>query len=319
MAATYTLPGVLLTGLHSARPAASAVASGTLYAETDTGQTYQSDGVSTWTAWGAAIVGGSLEVKEVDGSPDVTGVTQIIVSNGTLTDNTGGSVTVTTGGGGGSDVVNVASGAGSVTIPGLKGSPDAVPGSPSAYDDEFNALSGWTTLGSPATLNVTDVPSNLHVANTAGTWAAVGIYKACPTPPFTVTTKLSASAQAAGAQASLILLDTTPSYMFALGQNFGTGYGLWNDLVRGSWTLPSTRSSASDNNISSGIWVAPFLRFYVGSTTSVTCYFSMDGLLWLTAYTAQNPGFTIAKVGVGVQTSGASVVAEAFFDWIRFS
>jgi hypothetical protein len=101
MADTYTLPGVLLTGIHSARPAASAVASGTLYAETDTGQTYQSDGVSTWTAWGAAIVGGSLEVKEVDGSPDVTGVTQVIVSNGTLTDNGGGSVTVTTGGGGG--------------------------------------------------------------------------------------------------------------------------------------------------------------------------------------------------------------------------
>ena len=96
-----TLPGVLLSGTHSARPAASAVASGTLYAETDTGQTYQSDGASTWTAWGAAIVGGSLEVKEVDGSPDVTGVTKIIVSNGTLTDNTGGSVTVLTGGGGG--------------------------------------------------------------------------------------------------------------------------------------------------------------------------------------------------------------------------
>ena len=58
MAGTYTLPGVLLSGVHSSRPAASAVASGTLYAETDTGQTYQSDGVSTWTAWGAVAGGG---------------------------------------------------------------------------------------------------------------------------------------------------------------------------------------------------------------------------------------------------------------------
>ena len=44
----------------------------------------------------------SLEVKEADGSPDVTGVTQIIVSNGTLTNNGGGSVSLSTGGGGGS-------------------------------------------------------------------------------------------------------------------------------------------------------------------------------------------------------------------------
>lgn len=52
--ATLTLPGVLLSGTHASRPAASAVGKGTLYAETDTAQIYQSDGSSTWTAWGAA-------------------------------------------------------------------------------------------------------------------------------------------------------------------------------------------------------------------------------------------------------------------------
>lgn len=57
MTATYTLPGVLLSGTHASRPAANAVAKGTLYAETDTAQTYQSDGSSTWTAWGAAAGG----------------------------------------------------------------------------------------------------------------------------------------------------------------------------------------------------------------------------------------------------------------------
>lgn len=56
--ATITLPGVLLSGTHAGRPAASAVAAGALYAETDTGQTYQSDGSSTWTAWGAGAGGG---------------------------------------------------------------------------------------------------------------------------------------------------------------------------------------------------------------------------------------------------------------------
>lgn len=45
--------------------------------------------------------GGSLTVKEVDGTPNVASVTTIVVSNGTLTDDGSGQVTVTTGGGGG--------------------------------------------------------------------------------------------------------------------------------------------------------------------------------------------------------------------------
>lgn len=44
---------------------------------------------------------GSLTVEEVDGTPTVSGVTEIIVTNGTLTDNGGGSVTIDTGGSGG--------------------------------------------------------------------------------------------------------------------------------------------------------------------------------------------------------------------------
>ena len=42
-----------------------------------------------------------LEVTEGDGNPDVYGVTKITVSNGTLIDNGGGHVTISTGGGGG--------------------------------------------------------------------------------------------------------------------------------------------------------------------------------------------------------------------------
>ena len=42
-----------------------------------------------------------LEVTEVDGTPDVRGVSKITVSNGTLTDDGNGAVTITTGGGGG--------------------------------------------------------------------------------------------------------------------------------------------------------------------------------------------------------------------------
>ena len=43
-----------------------------------------------------------ITVKEADGSPNVSNVRTIVVSNGTLTDNSNGQVTITTGGGGGS-------------------------------------------------------------------------------------------------------------------------------------------------------------------------------------------------------------------------
>ena len=52
-------------------------------------------------AYGGSNTGkAGLRVRETDGSPDVHGVSDIIVSNGTLTDNGNGSVSLTTGGGG---------------------------------------------------------------------------------------------------------------------------------------------------------------------------------------------------------------------------
>ena len=57
---------------------------------------------SFYTKDGGAVAG-AITVKEVDGDPNVTGVTTIRVTNGTLTDDGAGQVTITTGGGGGSD------------------------------------------------------------------------------------------------------------------------------------------------------------------------------------------------------------------------
>ena len=57
--ADTTLPALLDTGTHAARPAATAVGSGALYSCTDHSLVYQSDG-STWTTW--ATLGGSGDV-----------------------------------------------------------------------------------------------------------------------------------------------------------------------------------------------------------------------------------------------------------------
>jgi hypothetical protein len=72
--ASTTLPGVLLTGDHASRPAATTVAAGAKYACSDHTKIYSSDG-SAWTDWFAAAdaAGGSgaltlIETVTVTGS-----------------------------------------------------------------------------------------------------------------------------------------------------------------------------------------------------------------------------------------------------------
>lgn len=55
--ADTTLPGLLATGNHASRPAASAVGSGGLYSCTDHSLVYQTDG-SSWTTWATLSAGG---------------------------------------------------------------------------------------------------------------------------------------------------------------------------------------------------------------------------------------------------------------------
>ena len=69
------------------------------------GQAIENEGDLVAVSGIAAYASGvSLTVKEADGSPNVSNVRTIVVSNGTLTDDGAGQVTVTTGGGGGSSL-----------------------------------------------------------------------------------------------------------------------------------------------------------------------------------------------------------------------
>jgi hypothetical protein len=73
---------------------------GRLYYATDTETLYRWDGDS-WEEISAGGSGSPLTVKEQDGTPSVSNVTEIRVSNNTLTDEGGGVVSITTGGGSG--------------------------------------------------------------------------------------------------------------------------------------------------------------------------------------------------------------------------
>jgi hypothetical protein len=62
--AALTLPGVLLTGTHAGRPAATAVGTGTLYACSDHSLIYQSDGAS-WSTWATLGTTGSVATDAI--------------------------------------------------------------------------------------------------------------------------------------------------------------------------------------------------------------------------------------------------------------
>ena len=228
-------------------------------------------------------------------------------------------------GGGVSDYVSGASGSGHIVIPGIAASPDIVPGSPSAYDDEFDAtdttdpITGWTTLQTLDALNSnSDAKSHLHMAKTAtGTFELYGVYKAIPSMPFTVTAKLSdAIIRTNYARAGIMLLEGTPGKIMEFGLHI-TAAGVSN-LGRGIWTDKNTRASFTDNNVPV-IYPPIYLRMVVTSSTSVATYYSEGGFEFSLIASAINPGFTIGNVGLYITGEDNSVAAGAWFDWIRFT
>lgn len=215
-------------------------------------------------------------------------------------------------GGGGSDLVQVASGAGSVVIPGLKASPDVVPASPNAADDEFGALSGWTTLGTLDVSNVTDFASHVHIGRTAGAWRCDGIYKATPSTPFTVTAKLADHLAINDyRQAALFVGAATPGAALTFGPYFETSQKISRQL----WGSPTSRTSYV---MTAGAPGPIYLRMVVTSSTDVVCWYSYSGLLYQLAFATTNPGFTIGSVGF-VMSDYYGAKVEAAFDWIRFT
>jgi hypothetical protein len=92
------LADIIGRGDTAGRPAAGT--EGRLYYDTDDEILYRDNG-ATWESVEAGSTGAALTVQEVDGTPSDTAVTIIRVTNGKLTDNGSGDVTLDLSGGGG--------------------------------------------------------------------------------------------------------------------------------------------------------------------------------------------------------------------------
>jgi hypothetical protein len=144
--AKTTVPGVLQTGIHSARPAATDVAVGALYSCTTHGLIYVSDGAS-WTTWatlGAVLTGQLAGVSFVIDGAGATiatgdkGSIEIpfactITANRLLSDASG------------SIVVDIKKAAYSGLPPSSSICASAKPTLSSAQKSQDSTLTGWTT------------------------------------------------------------------------------------------------------------------------------------------------------------------------------
>lgn len=241
----------------------------------------------------------------------------------------------TGGGGGGAGTGNVvASPDGStISIPGLAPA-DRVPSSPAAADEEFNQAtsgvpSGWTALGSADIVNTADVASHLHLQAAAATGINFkGIYKAAPSIPFTVTTHVRAfrhpQVSASGyAYVMLLVGEATPGVLFGIliyRDTAGTRIGAY----KATSPTGTLTGFGTDVTLSSGVSMLPpaelYMRLVVASSTNITAQFSTTGLpgTWITFAAAANPSFTVGSVALAVNSTNASHVGEAYFDWMRF-
>lgn len=280
--------------------------------------------------------GSSLEVKEVDGTPDVTGVTKIVVSNGKLTDDGSGQVTLDLSGGasGSSTADHFVVGMGGegdtdlsnkIVIPGLSGSPDArVAGT---NDDEFDqngsgTPSGWTNISSGAadTIDTNTFKSHLHLKANAGAGTAwKGIYKTAPSLPFTMTAKFSDATSISNFNYAAIGVGAAGSTgAFAVTGIQHNNNGIYTACV----TVYTNRTTVSAGVVSGGNLSARtplYFRIVATSSTNVSYYLSYNGMFWHPINVAHNPGFTIAIVAIMVNSESAADACELYCDWVRFT
>lgn len=260
----------------------------------------------TWNIRPGAGIALSLTDTDGDGEFDTT----TIVATGA--------------GGGSSDAILGRIGGGGAIIPGLSGSPDIrVAGT---NDDEFDTtdtsdpMTGWTTLGTPTTHNINStVKSNYYLAIAANaSRSLVGIYKAIPSQPFTVTAKLT---------------DGTAHGTFhthGLWIDAGSGgklegicmrcQGALGRLDLGTYTMTTpTGTAAIISNTATEYALSIYLRIVVTSDTSVRYYYSMGGLFFTPIGAGRNPSMTIANIALLSMPENGTDGTQTAWDWIRFT
>jgi hypothetical protein len=224
---------------------------------------------------------------------------------------------------------------GPITIPGLSGSPDIVPSSPGAANDEFDqntagVPSGWSSFGASGTWDTNTVPSHLHILSEPSVANVItAVFKSSPSAPFTMTAKI-ADCQMDNATANVFMA----TGLFVGIASPGTGSNAFTGMAMVAkqggtgamqtfaYTGPTTNPSGL-NTALAGLVVPPlYVRVAVnGAGTTAVFSASLNGMVWFQVASIAL-GFTVASIGLytdPASSSSTSTPAEAYFDYVRFT
>lgn len=305
--ADTTLPGVLLKGVAASRPAANAVAKGTIYSATDTGAITQSDG-SSWSTY-ATISSGLADPMTTRGD--------IIIRNSSNTTarlGRGSAGTVLTSDG--TDVSWAApSGGSTIAYPSLK------PGSPT--DDFTSALSGWTAVSTNGSFSI----STCHAQAIDGShlsmywFAQMGyIYKAASNVDQEwIVGGLVTPFRWAGQDPfiGIALLDTSGNGAGAIYHPSDNTCAVIK-VTSGVWDGATASTTTSAIGTAIGTPAKVWLRL-TRVTNTWRAYMSIDGVNWneSTASTISNT-VTVARKAIGIfGASAAPVNQQLHADWVN--
>jgi hypothetical protein len=306
---------------------------------------------SGWEEVASGGGGAALTVQEIDGTPSDTAVTIIRVTNGKMTDNGAGDVTLDLSGGGGG---------GSLTIEEVDGTPSGVPttlelpngtltdlgggtfrhtpvqplyldqppASAHAKDDEFDgsALDGkWTNpISSGTGLDLTLAVAKSWVifepttSGTASTGKRIfGIRQVAPTGSFTISGKFSTDPLNDDARAGLWMAKSTGQVNF-----LGCGIGI---TVRAEGT--NTYSESTDWGVYDGFQVIAahaitepyWLKMdWDTGTSTIRWWFSLNGVTWR-LLTSRGSQVQPDRMGIGMWSHAGTITADHQMgcDWFR--
>lgn len=201
-------------------------------------------------------------------------------------------------------------------------SPNDIPTSPSAIDDEFNSGSGsvlpnWTvtTSGSPSWDVNTTWKSWLY-ANFTGDQQIVISKAYAPAGAFTVTMRVSYSTQANYQQLSITAYDSDESDAILCG------YGYGGTLPHAVGFVHSRDSSSWNYNRKS--LVLPlnscvYVHMQRDASNNWRTWISFDGMSYWPVSTVYSKTLTVHHVNITLAQAGATNPTRAGVDWVRFN
>jgi len=268
-----------------------------------------------------------MVVEEADASPSVSGVTKIVVTNGSLTDDGGGQVTISTGGG-----------SGDITEQGVYGSRPAADNDGDLYFSTDAAVlsrdkgtgNGYSHWGPIYLLNMskvvsdfawinqetataTDTAGGIVMTPPVGTGSSINLLKrTAPSTPYTIT--MAGILNAVGANSLRMGLCFRQSSDGKLAYH-AIGYGGSNWKIEGfKFTNPTTYSGATYYSyefmpMGGLIW----LRIADNGTNRITSI-SSDGQNWTDIHSVGRTDYLTAdEIGIAVDCNNASLICIANF------